>query len=473
MNINRHNYEEFFLLYVDNELSAAERNAVDIFVQENADLKEELLMLQQTVFNTEAVVFENKHTLLKEELTPLQENLLLYVDNELSAAGILNMQQLLNADAAANKELALLQHTKLQADTAIIFPNKKSLYKKETGRVVGMPWFRIAAAAILLGFGTWATVSVVNNINKADDVSDVAKKTETKTTLVAPITGNTIPEQAKKINNTNVNTAAVNNTGVTNTISPKNNQPVQNNVKQNLQPVKENNTVAKQDANKKLNNNLPTPDYNNFNNINKADDVSDVAKKTETKTTLVAPITGNTIPEQAKKINNTNVNTAAVNNTGVTNTISPKNNQPVQNNVKQNLQPVKENNTVAKQDANKKLNNNLPTPDYNNFNNNERNKTDIAYVPPTEEVTSNLNSGDKTAVAASNEKINNQTINPYALITNFKQDNAEEEDNANEDKSKKTKLGGFFRKVKRLVERNTNIKTGDGIKVAGFDIAIK
>ena len=370
MNINRHNYEEFFLLYVDNELSVAERNAVDIFVQENADLKEELLMLQQTVFNTEAVVFENKHTLLKEELTPLQENLLLYIDDELSAAGKLNMQQLLNADAAANKELALLQHTKLQADTAIIFPNKKSLYKKETGRVVGMPWFRIAAAAILLGFGTWATVSVVNNINKADDVSDVAKKTETKTTLVAPITGNTVPEQAKKINNTNVNTAAVNNTGVTNTISPKNNQPVQNNVKQNLQPVKENNTVAKQDANKKLNNNLPTPDYNNFNN-------------------------------------------------------------------------------------------------------NERNKTDIAYVPPTEAVTSNLNSGDKTAVAASNEKINNQTINPYALITNFKQDNAEEEDNANEDKSKKTKLGGFFRKVKRLVERNTNIKTGNGIKVAGFDIAIK
>ena len=131
MNINRHNYEEFFLLYVDNELSAAERNAVEVFVQENADLKEELLMLQQTIFNSATVVFENKHTLLKEEITPLQENLLLYIDGELNAAAKLNMQQLLAADAAANKEFIVLQQTKLQADTAIVFPDKKTLYKKE------------------------------------------------------------------------------------------------------------------------------------------------------------------------------------------------------------------------------------------------------------------------------------------------------------------------------------------------------
>ena len=49
MNINRNNYEEYFLLYADNELSAAEKNMVEMFVKQNTDLEEEFIMFQQSV----------------------------------------------------------------------------------------------------------------------------------------------------------------------------------------------------------------------------------------------------------------------------------------------------------------------------------------------------------------------------------------------------------------------------------------
>ncbi|MEI9957929.1 MAG: hypothetical protein WDM90_16875 [Ferruginibacter sp.] len=111
----------------------------------------------------------------------------------------------------ASKELSLLQQTKLQPET-IVFANKKILYRKEAGRVIDFNWRRIAAAAILLGFGTWATVTFINS--KGDKVDPVAvnkipkpmapAKTENSVTPVTPTPQNNIGEE-----NNNANIATV------------------------------------------------------------------------------------------------------------------------------------------------------------------------------------------------------------------------------------------------------------------------
>jgi hypothetical protein len=365
MNINRNNYEEFFLLYVDNELSATDRKAVELFVHENADLEAELNMLQQTVMNADAVVFD-KTSLLKEEVTALQENLLLYMDDELNTTDKLSVESLLKTDNTANKELALLQQTKLQPDTAIVFADKKSLYRKESGKVVGMPWRRIAAAAVIIGLGIWGTVSLITNDTTTQGT--VATTTEVKTTN---------PKQG-------------------------------DNAAQEIIPTSQ--------------------------------------KNSETVNTITAS-TENTSIKSTQKIT-----------------------PPVNSKVKQNAPLQKTDDVIAVQKETKKPSNNLPKPDYNNFNKPISNETEIAYVPQVNTSTEKINSGNKAPVAVSN----NEVVNGYALNTKFTEGDADKDSFTDEeDNAKKTKLGGFLRKVKRLVERNTNVKTGNGIKVAGFDIAIK
>lgn len=182
MKISRHNYEEFFLLYVDNELSSEDRRMVEDFVQLHPDLNEELELLSQFKFTPDDdIVFDNKEELLKVNLpagqaggeTPVslnnyEESLLSYIDNELTEQQRIAVERLVNTNPAAKKELELLQQTKLQPET-IVFPNKESLYRKEE-KVRSLPvrWWRAAAAILILTLGLTA-VLVMNN-KSIDDV---------------------------------------------------------------------------------------------------------------------------------------------------------------------------------------------------------------------------------------------------------------------------------------------------------------
>lgn len=164
ININRHNYEEFFLLYVDRELSAAERVAVEQFVQENPDLQHELEALQQTLL-AEDIVFEmpDKSSLYKEETTGISlqnhsTHFLMYIDDELSATEKEAVETFVLQHPSLQESFMQLKQTKLPIEQ-ISFPDKTILYRyeeREKKPVVYMRWWRMAAAAVIgFAFLVW------------------------------------------------------------------------------------------------------------------------------------------------------------------------------------------------------------------------------------------------------------------------------------------------------------------------------
>lgn len=383
MNINRHNYETFFLLYVDNELSAADRKAVDIFVRENPDLKMELVLLQHTVFTDDVILMDKKEGLYREaEITALQESLLLYADDELLPGDKKRVELMLVTDKGAMAEWAELKQTKSEPDNAIVFSDKQSLYRTAGGRVVAFRWWRAAAAAVILGFGLWAGIGLYNNNNvPGGDAGALAGNNENAVHInKVPVKSSTEAESMVKKNTGDSEPAAK--------IAEANNS---------VQPVS-----------------------------SKGDRIKTVQ------------------PKEAFATRNV---------------------------------------------SSKKKDNNLPKPYLENINNSGGNENVIASVLP-ENRNSNGVSGNKEAVVLVNpvEKLN-RTVMPdrikldYAEPTNMtamQVANKQPDENKNaryldvdDGKEKRTALGGFLRKAKRVLERTTNIDTGEGVKIAGFEIALK
>jgi hypothetical protein len=67
MEINRNNYETFFLLYLDRELNPSEMLEVERFVNDNADLQKEFSLLRQTILIPAQIEFDRKELLFRKE----------------------------------------------------------------------------------------------------------------------------------------------------------------------------------------------------------------------------------------------------------------------------------------------------------------------------------------------------------------------------------------------------------------------
>jgi hypothetical protein len=200
--LTRANYEEAFLLYVDGELTPAERSAVEAFAAQHPDLKKELDLLCGTKLPADAVLFENKEDLLADSMkvAAVEELLLLYIDRELPAPEMEKVATQLRNDALLATQYALLLKTKSDRSDVIPYPDKKELYR-HTERRTAPHWLRIAAAVILLaGAGTFLLLRNDGSTTADPGVAvAIPKDTNLKTPPVAHQPHTKLPEE--KVNN--------------------------------------------------------------------------------------------------------------------------------------------------------------------------------------------------------------------------------------------------------------------------------
>jgi hypothetical protein len=171
MNINRHNYEAFFLDHVEGRLSSDQEIELMEFLSLNPDLAAELTEYESIRLDKENITFNDKEGIKKKTgaLTPV-EQLIALMEGDLTPQETSELKKKIQSDKYLQTQSELLLKTKLIPDASIRFPNKNKL--KRTGKVVYM-WRYVAAAAAIIIIGL---TFVFRNIPDKKQNETVAQK---------------------------------------------------------------------------------------------------------------------------------------------------------------------------------------------------------------------------------------------------------------------------------------------------------
>lgn len=138
--INRNNYESYFLLYADNELSPAERKLVEDFVLLHPDLAAEFEALQDTRLHPDNIIFPAKSLLYKTtetsvNITPenCEEFFILYYDNELNETERKAVETFVAGNSSFKESFELFGRLNMNTGEAVEFPGMAALYRLPSG----------------------------------------------------------------------------------------------------------------------------------------------------------------------------------------------------------------------------------------------------------------------------------------------------------------------------------------------------
>lgn len=139
MEINRNNYEEFFLDYWEKNLDKNGTRKLMLFLAQNKDLEEEFWSFENIkLVPEENMALETKASLKRSEIVDYkginesnyQHFFVSYIENDLSAEEVKNTNEFISINPVLNNEFELYKKTVLKPELSLKFIDKESLKKQ-------------------------------------------------------------------------------------------------------------------------------------------------------------------------------------------------------------------------------------------------------------------------------------------------------------------------------------------------------
>lgn len=167
--ITRNNYEEFFLDYIEEEISAQNKELLEAFLVQHPDLKKELDEMMGKDFTCEATSVKTEFASLKK--IPFQANFddfcIAHLEGDLNKYEKKAFENFIASQPEKEKDLNLYHKIKLTANTSLVFTDKKGLKRRNKAIVFRQFVFTTlaTAASIAILFSVWTTEIETGNSN--------------------------------------------------------------------------------------------------------------------------------------------------------------------------------------------------------------------------------------------------------------------------------------------------------------------
>jgi len=156
--INRHNYEEYLMDYLDGSLTPQDNAIVMLFLKKNPDIRDEVEGLSEVHVGESDAVFNYKTELKRSTIlndshaTYFEELCIADIEGDLNEEEHEELVKLLHESPSKHKEYHLFEKTKVSIDDQVVFPYKLHLKQPESKFLSGTKLLMLlsAAASVLI-----------------------------------------------------------------------------------------------------------------------------------------------------------------------------------------------------------------------------------------------------------------------------------------------------------------------------------